>query len=647
MLSGLREQSVTSSRDKISSTEKLLDLIRSEQESDERAGPDEDSSSSPPERKRKSIYFPIFSGKNGRITIGVDIGYNAFRFIKLHRQNNLKRRLVAQKSVDFDPSIDLVGREFIRLFRRAFFEFTDLTADTEVWCNISSSNVDVRYLHIPRVSARQVEKAVFWAFRNEMAFDEQETILDFELRGEVVHKGVKKLGVLAYTAPQEEIKVRREIFQRCHIPLTGITLLPFAMQNFFRTKVIPGGDEVVCNLYVGRKWSRIDIFYKGTLVLVRGIKTGVDSMAEALAEVIPAARIPLVRGGQGDVSPPGEEGLVLELESATKVEQEFYLQLTHEEAAAVLSSFSADGVPLPEGAPGAQLGREEVFAMILPAVDRLVRQIERTFDHYTSIFYGEPVSRIYISGRIQTYKYLTKYISEQLGVLVNKVDPFDAMSGVQEAGLSDNITDRSLLVPACGLALSSNIHTPNALNTYSDRAVTEKIKKAARFAFAGLFLTTCVCVGLFFVQSWKLQNHEAKLAALQVQLSAFRPRVNRDLIDTLVDDIKHQQKRLRDYSARYLPLAVFSELSERTTDSVRLLELRASFGDVDDKEKDRRIRLDGFINGDREDQDVFLSDYLTRLAASSIFREVERDGGKSNILDDKEVFRFTARCKVD
>ncbi len=583
----------------------------------------------------------------------MDIGYNSFRLLKLRRQGGSRWRLVARKSVEFDPSIDLAGRDFTMLFRKSFSDFCGPTSNIDIWCNISSTQVDVRYLHIPKVSARQLEKAVFWAFRNEIAFDEQEMALDFELRGEVVDKGVKKISVLAYTAPHSEIQARQDLFQRCRIPLTGITLLPFAMQNFFRTGVVPGGDEVVCNLYVGRKWSRIDIFFNGTLVLVRGIKTGVESMAEALADAVPEARIPLQKSKQAapsaakDFSADREEDLVLELETAPQVEQEFYLKLTRQEAATVLSSFSADGEPLPEGAPGAQLGRQEVFTMILPAVDRLVRQIERTFDHYTSLFYGEPVCRIYISGHIQTYEYLTEYISEQLGILVSRVDPFDALAGVEGAEGSASITDRSLFVPACGLALSSNNYTPNTLYTYSDRSISEKIKKASRLAFAGLFLATCVCAGLFYVQSWKLQNYEAKLAAVQMQLSTFRPRVNKGLINAQVEEIKLRQKKLRDYSDRYMPLAAFSELSERTTDAVRLLGLKAYFGDRQEKEESKLIKLDGFVSGVREEQDSFLGEYLAQLAASRVFGEVEGDGGKTNILDDKEVFRFSASCKVE
>jgi Tfp pilus assembly PilM family ATPase len=642
---------VTSGRDEISSTEKLLDLIRSEQGQEENVV-EQTVSSSPPAAGKPS-FLSKFLSRNNKVSVGVDIGYNSFRLLKLRREGGSRWRLVARKSVDFDPSIDLSGRDFTMLFRKSFSDFCGSTSDTDIWCNISSTHVDVRYLHIPKVSAKQLEKAVYWAFRNEIAFDEQEMVLDFELRGEVVDKGIKKIGVLAYTAPHSETQARQDLFQRCRIPLTGITLLPFAMQNFFRTGVLPGGDEVVCNLYVGRKWSRIDIFFNGALVLVRGIKTGVESMAEALAEAVPEARIPLQKSKQAEPSSPAdfsadeEEELVLELETTQEVEQEFYLKLTQEEAAAVLFSFSADGEPLPEGVAGAQLGREEVFTMILPAVDRLVRQIERTFDHYTSLFYGEPVSRIYISGRIQTYKYLTKYVSEQLGVLVSTVDPFDALVGVEGAGLSSSITDRSLFVPACGLALSSNNHTPNTLYTYSDRAITEKIKKAARFAFVGFFLATAVCVGLFFVQSWKLQHYEAKLAAVQMQLSTFRPRVNKEMINALVEDIKLRQKKLRDYSDRYMPLAAFSELSERTTDSVRLLGLKAYFGDLQEKEKGKLIKLDGFVSGDRENQELFLGEYLAQLAASRVLGEVERDGGKTNILDDREVFRFYARCRVE
>ena len=71
----------------------------------------------------------------------------------------------------------------------------------ELWGTIPSARVENRYLKIPKVPQKQISNSVFWTYQKHSAFDDKETIFDYEVLGEAEEGGVKKIAVMAYTAP--------------------------------------------------------------------------------------------------------------------------------------------------------------------------------------------------------------------------------------------------------------------------------------------------------------------------------------------------------------------------------------------------------------------------------------------------------------
>ena len=115
--------------------------------------------------------------------------------------------------------------------------------------------------------------------------DETKSIFDFELQGEIVDQDKPKYFVMVYTAPIDSIKKIRTLFSDIGITLAGITTVPFAIQNIFRSKWMSATEGIFANLYIGNDFSRIDVYKKENLVMSRGFKTGSsNSMLEAIAD---------------------------------------------------------------------------------------------------------------------------------------------------------------------------------------------------------------------------------------------------------------------------------------------------------------------------------------------------------------------------
>ena len=140
----------------------------------------------------------------------------------------------------------------------------------------------MRHLVIPKVPDDQVANAVFWNFSKLAQVNERDAIFDFNILDEIEEDRQKKLRVATYAAPRKEIEELKTLLSDIGFSPKGISIIPFAVQNMFRVGFIETAANHICTLFIGRDWSRIDIFADGDLVLSRVIKTGINSIVEEI-----------------------------------------------------------------------------------------------------------------------------------------------------------------------------------------------------------------------------------------------------------------------------------------------------------------------------------------------------------------------------
>ena len=600
-----------SPHDEISSTEKLLDVIRSHDTMPGKtpAVP----TLSPTTRSPKSRLAKILPFQEP-ITVGVDIGHTSLRLVKITQPSDQKWKLLDYRCVPFEPCAPKGTPEFADFLKSALAEFCGPSKRLNIWSIISPAQVDVRHLRIPRVAKKQVANAVYWTVKKEAPFDEEETIFDFEVQGDVIEKGVRKIAVVAYTAPKREVEETKDLFSKSGFTLTGITIGPFALQNLFRTGWVPTFDQTVASLHIGHDWSRIDIFSRGSLVLTRGIKTGVNSMIESLMQGV---------------------GESMDMEQARKV----------------IFSLNPASPPLAEEDAGFQLKEQEIFDMVRPAVDRLVRQVERTFEHYTVTLGNESVGKVYISGTINTYTPLVDYIGDQLGVDTNVFDPLDP-AGIPFLGAvpPESVTERAPFALALGLALSDNTRTPNLIFTCKDKEKQASITRINRGIFVAFMFAVVFCLGIFWWLENSVDQKKATIAQLQQQVAQYSPCVDQTLILQMAAKAQKSQQSLKENSKKYQAMAVVGELSTLTLSNIRLLSITADLGSLpEDKSKsaEKSLVVDGIILGDYRRLEASLARYMMRLESSPIFSSpVIQKSSLESYDEEGEVLHFTLKLKL-
>jgi Tfp pilus assembly PilM family ATPase len=620
--------------DEITSTERLLGLIRNDEK-----GVDVPETHLMQESQEILKPHPAKSwGLRKNITVGVDFGYSDVKLVKVRQSSEKQWHLLGYRSVPLDPQISREDPEFSSFFRKTLTSFCGSSGKVALWSSVPSEGIEIRNILIPKVPKRQIANVVFWSLKKEVPFDENKSVFDFEILGDVEKEGLQRISVLAWAVPEQEVQQLKALFNRSGFPLTGLSLSPFAIQNLIRTRLIETDGKTVSALFVGRDWSRIDIFSSGNLVLVRWIKTGINSMIEGIMEKV--KEDPGVLYGKGkkgeDVSVP------LDIDGQISIDSK--------QAGRILFSLSADSPPLTGVEPGFALKEVDIYKMILPALQRLVRQVERSIRHYSLKSENDSVKKIYTVGEINSFKRVVDYIFKQVGLPGDTIDPLEPRTSfMNDVSVPGSASGRGPFAPAVGTALSNNSRTPNLLFTSDDKERIGNVRRINLGVFVVFFIIMGICLGFFMWQGYVKGQKEVRVAQLQQKLEQYRPRVDQNYIVQLTAKAKQKQHESKEYSERYVGLAIIKEITNITTPNVRLLSMKANFGQVLGDKKTKGVKtlvLEGVIFGSHQSLESSLAAYVLRLENSPLFSRPDIRKSTLGYYGDKEAMQFTVQIDM-
>ena len=626
-------------RGEVSSTERLLDLIRDDSKSEYSAT----GIASPRSfgHRLKNIFINPVSFRKS-ITVGLDLGHDDIKMVKMSQISDQKYEMLEYARIPFDQDVDRQSPQFPQFLRTIMMDFCGNLKNVKLWCTIPSARVETRQIRIPKVNPKQIPNSVYWSFKKISAFDEKENIFDFEILGESEEGDRPKIDVMAYTAFQKEVRELKEIFNKAGFPLQGISIVPFAFQSLLRAGRL-GTDEMnVSSLYIGRNWSRIDIFSEGNLMLSRGIKAGVKTMTEALRTEIEGNLFELSIAKSPTKDSARIRAIKKKLKNELEQAQQLFFGVIHDRA------------PSPLDERQRLIKEDKIFKMILPALERLVRQVERTLRHFSLNYENARVGKIFISSGVNPHQRIVDYIGEELAIPTETLNPFaDSDNFLSLAPGPDQPSEQSAFVPAMGMALSSNDRTPNFLYTYKDKQKSARTQWVNRGIFAGFLLVILFCVGVSFWQDRQVKDKEYRLRQLQRQLENVTLRVDKNLILKLVAETQASRREIKGIGKKYFGVAVISEITDLTPASVRLISISTKLANSPGKKKgkktaskNRTLVLDGIVEGDRLILESTLAGYLMDLKNSPMLDQPKVSKKSFERYKDKDVLRFTARLKL-
>lgn len=604
----------------INSTEKLLDVIRGN--ADPKQDNKREKASSPFSSRREELPTSPKKARQKAIVVGVEITQHFIRLVKIGRSPHESGRLLDNESIEIPQSSPAGSPQFEDLLMKSLSSFCRGTEPIDVWANIPDDQVEIRHIKIPKVPKNQIANAVYWTTQKEAPFDEKESVLDFDVLGDITDKGIPKLEVSVCIAAKKAVEKLKSLFSGIGFPLSGITIPSMAIQNIIRSHSLPDEGREIAVLTIDNEFSRIDIFSHGNLAMSRRIKTGIDSLIEAIKEEYGA-----------------RENLSLDTEGGAA-------QMDDERAREILLNLSSDKGAGSEGKTPISVVDKDIFEMVRPAIERLMRQVKRTFEYYTINLEQKKINKIYLSGQADINKSVLLYVKQKIEVETDILDPI----GTHGAALSgkpsmDDFFVRTALVPAFGLALSDNSQTINFLFTYKEEEKEKEAARVNRTIFTGFFISLLICTGIFSYQKYSTDKMERMILRLDGQLSGFSEHITQEMVSVMASEIKKKQEETKAYSSRYLGKAIFSEVSAITPRNIRIVELKTHLGKgaasppslTGDADK-KNLHVSGVIEEERNYAEATLSEYILQLDQSALFKNVSlkkrtyEDAGKGRKL---------------
>ena len=615
-------------KDEISSTEKLLDLIRYNTPPQSTDNPTEPAAPSEKMRLLKALTFQKAIG------IGVEIGTRCIKIAKIHRISDKSVELLDYETIDVEQADKFDTPRLAKALAAILTRFCTGLKRYDIWCCVASAKVETRCIRIPKLPKKQIPNAVFWTFSKEVSFSDKEMLLDFRILGDVNENGMTKTQVMTFTIPIAETEALKRLFSRTGHPLTGISIVPFAIQNLLKTGIVQETGQNTCCLFIGRDWSRITIYANGDLILSRGIKAGMHSMIDAIAEQYrhpSSANMPptLVMEDRDGTHPEEED------EYHAAAQEDFYRFLDAESPTA---NRSQDGKPV------------DIFQIIYPAIDRLIKQVERTIAHFSLHFKRSGVSDILISGKMTANSAVISHIGSQLGVPVNILNPFPHPHAfTQKVTIPDFPAEKESYVPAIGIGLSSNELTPNFLFTYRHREKRNRARQirigisAASIGFLALLFCG------FLWQEHQLSVKAAEVARLIQKRDAFHVPLTQELVMALYAKVNQKRDLITTLSQRYSSSAIMAEVIHLTPANIQLIALSADMDPPLPNSKTQTgssLVLEGVVTGDKIRFETDLASFMLTIDDSPLFNKPVVKNKRLQFLNDRPVLRFSIQFEL-
>lgn len=348
--------------------------------------------------------------------IGLDVGSHSVKAVWLSAgEKTCKLRGWGHKIIDVKPDAAPEEKKYAAIAAvKDLFSAAGLEKK-EVALSVSGNSVIVRYVSFPRMSRAEMENVLATEAEPFIPFDIKEVNLACHILRDVLEDGQKKMETILVAAKKDLIREKMEV-------ITGAGLTPllvdvdiFALEQLHERLGPSKPGPATLFLNIGHKTTNIAIIENGVTRVARDVFIAGNMLTKAIAKTI-----------QVDI-PKAEE-----------LKRKHGLSLTQNATESIRIS-SEEGEA------------NQVSAAILEVLKDLMGEIRRSVEFYYSQGPDRSIARAMLSGGTASLKNLPLYLSAELKVPVEPVNPMAILTDPAAAKIPQELIPS--LAVATGLAL--------------------------------------------------------------------------------------------------------------------------------------------------------------------------------------------------
>lgn len=432
---------------------------------------------------------------------------------------------------------------------------------------VDSPATCLRYFTVPKMPGKELSEAVKWEAKDKVSSPLEELLMDYEVQEEIEEAGIKKLKIKFAAAPKKFINEITALLTEAGLEPVSAIQPPLAIEHLAKRMGVSGSDTVAV-IDMGAESTGINIIKGGSLKFHRKIGSGGVAITKAIASVL------ITEQGRVELGFDDAEGLKLKY-----------------------------GIP---GLPGTELldgkiNSQQFISLIRPATERLVQEIERSFEYYSDGSLGDKVKSVILLGGGASLKGLAQFLQEGLAIPVSVGNPMNGLN-VAKGALGPDI-EPHIFACAIGAALSEG----RGINLLPPELKRKTIRTFEKAAVESMVAAVIIIFVLTFTgMRLQLSSYEKKIIYGDKELEAMRPQIQiAQNYDRMNIEITRKKSFMEKMLAEEPPLKeVLRELSNKLPREAVLTSLR-----INDKE----LVVKGEIVGEVVNREQILSGIISAL----------------------------------
>jgi len=329
--------------------------------------------------------------------VGIDLGSNSIKGVEIETTKSkkvLKSYSIMKVPAAVGGSGQLLDRNHAAEQLKNFYKNSRFST-LSVSAALPEGKVFTRVITMPRMSPKEVSKAVKWEAQQYIPMDIEEVNFDFQ----IIEEDQNSLKLLLVAAPKDVVSNLVKIITQAGLEPLGIETTIQALAHLEQLQDQKGASLV---LHTGSDTTDLGVVQEGLVRFTRNLSFGGNALSRAISENL---KIPL---------PQAEE---------------------------YKKSYGLEDQSL-EG---------KITQSCEPLLHLLVSEIKRSVDFYSSKGYGDTIERLILSGGTASMPGMVAYLAERVGLEIELVDPF------KNIVFSDKVDQKELSGLSSSLALPTGL----------------------------------------------------------------------------------------------------------------------------------------------------------------------------------------------
>lgn len=353
--------------------------------------------------------------------VGLDIGAQSIKIITFEKKRNrwlLKNYQRQQTTGSWEE--DPVGYE--KWVQETLKKSVNQMGLAGAWVSssLSGTQVSLRKMSFPPMPLAEVKEAVRFQGKAAFPFPLDNAIVDVALVGKSQEKKEPQQEVLAAAAIRDLVTHRLNLLTGLNLRPLCLSLVPLALKKSYLLSAGRPAKESVALIDIGAHASTIAMVQNEEVVFSREIGLGGGHFTETLM----------------DLSGSGSPGKSMAYDAAEKIKLDYGIP-----AHGLEEEQTEEGIPL-----------EGIRDGLMPVVDRLIMEIDRSFGYYKTQAENQNIDRILLSGGGSLLKGLPQALERSFNIPIAEYNLWENLE--IDPGINSEALGREypLFVIAIGLA---------------------------------------------------------------------------------------------------------------------------------------------------------------------------------------------------